>query len=618
MPATASTSLDAILRRSGLTDEMLRSAGVRPPSPGAPASAIAHEPAGAPAAAKTAQPAPRQPRASLEPSQRRETSSTAAKPPVPANRKSPVQRVPRPAATLSGFLEDKRPKVRLRGDNRLLSDVASELGPHLTQVVYVYAGEVVEYGDGSLHPTSAQRFRTLAEKHVTFYRVRTASESTVQVGATLDESDARGILVSPQFLERLNPIRHLSTVQLPVLRAGDQIEILPKGYDEATATLTVPEVVYDDSMSMDEALGVLTDLFGEYGFVDARSLAVAVAALIGLFAQQILPPKTLRPIIIYLKNSEGAGATTCAACAIVPVLGYLPTGTMPADNEEMRKLLTATLCEGRTVLLLDNVKHIIGGDALESFTTTATWRDRRLGVNETVELENTVSVFATGNGASCTPDIRRRSLTCELHLSEERAEDRIYRRPLSVNVLCALRGRILAACWTLVREWDAAGRPAPSRSHSAFPEWAQVVGGIVQAAGYACPFDTPASSFALDEDGANMRLLAAGMTPEVAYTAGEIVSLCRRINAFDGLVGATDSDFGRSQRTSFGRLLSRYDHRQVGDSKFFITGAGHARRFRVLRLENIEPLTARSPLLETDAEANESTPRKGSYTEGAI
>jgi hypothetical protein len=504
--------------------------------------------------------------------------------PKQAKDKRKLRKLPTPA-TFTTFLEDSRPKVRLRGDNRLLSDVASELGAHLSQALYTRAGEAVEYREGALHPTTAQRFRTLAEKHVTFYRVRTANESTVQVGATLDESDARGILVSPQFLEGLNLIRHLSTVRLPVLRAGDQIELLPTGYDEETATLTVPEIVYDDSMSTDEALAVLADLFGEYGFVDARSLAVAVAALIGLFAQQILPPKTVRPIIIYLKNSEGAGATTCAACAIVPVLGYLPTGTMPADNEEMRKLLTATLCEGRTVLLLDNVKQIIGGDALEAFTTTATWRDRRLGVNETVELENTVSVFATGNGASCTPDIRRRSLTCELHLSEERAEDRVYRRPLSVNVLRTLRPRILAACWALVREWDAAGRPEPSRSHSAFPEWAATVGGIVQFAGYACPFDTPSSSFAVDEDGANMRLLVAGMTPGVAYTAGEIVSLCRKINAFDVLLGFTDADFGRSQRTSFGRLLSRYDHRQVGDSKFLITGSGHAKRFSVLRTE---------------------------------
>ena len=131
--------------------------------------------------------------------------------------------------TVSSFINDTRPKVKLRGDNRLLSDVASELGPNLSSVLYAHSGEVVEYRDGLLHSISAQLLRTLAERHVVFYKTHGSSESFANVNVTLDEGDARGILVSPQFLECLNPIAHVNSVRLPVLRSNGKVELLPEG-----------------------------------------------------------------------------------------------------------------------------------------------------------------------------------------------------------------------------------------------------------------------------------------------------------------------------------------------------------------------------------------------------
>jgi len=630
MPAAASTSLDVILRRTGLSDEMLRSAGVRPPSPGAgaPASAIAHEPAGAPAAAKMAQSSSQRPAPSPEPLKDRETDSivtgntketvepdAATKPATPARVARTAKREPRPAVTLSDFLEDKRPKVRLRGDNRLLSDVASELGSHLSQVLYTHAGEVVEYWDGSLHPISAQRFRTLAERHVTFYRVRSVNESVIHVGTTLDESDSRGILASPQFIECLNPIRHISTARLPTLRADKRLKLLPTGYDPETATYTDAQVDYVEDMPFADAVEVILDQFREFPFPDNSSKSVAVSALVGLYAKQLIPVGELRPAYTYVKNAEGAGASTLAACAIVPVLGDLPTGVKATDDDELRKAITSAVRCGKDVLFLDNLKGTLNSPSLEAFVSAATWRDRLLGANEIVTGPNTITVFCTANGLSISPDWRRRSLFAELHLSEERAEDRVFKRPLSVPVLKAMRPQILAACWSLVRHWDELGRPQPSRSHSAFPAWAATIGGIVEAGGFGCPLATSNVAAVADEDGANMRMLAAGMTPGTAYTSVEIVNLCRKLNIFDGVLGSAEGDMGRAQRTAFGRLLARYDQRRVGNSKFLINGSGHARRFGVLRAEE---RAGRGMNAEMEAGVDESTPRKGSYTEGAL
>jgi hypothetical protein len=170
-----------------------------------------------------------------------------------------------------------------------------------------------------------------------------------------------------------------------------------------------------------------------------------------------------------------------------------------------------------------------------------------------------------------------------------------------VPVLKAMRPKILGACWALVRHWDAMGRPQPSRSHSAFPAWASIIGGIVEAAGFACPFETARIAIVADEDGEGMRQLVAAMTPVTAHTSSQIVDLCRRFDIFPGLVGSTDDDMGRSQRTAFGRLIARYHDRRVGDLRFFITGTGHGKRFRVLRPEDIEQQMARSPRSETEA-----------------
>jgi hypothetical protein len=344
--------------------------------------------------------------------------------------------------------------------------------------------------------------------------------------------------------------------------------------------MTLAGCEYRDDLTFDEALAVLRNLFGEFEFADAeRSLAVAVSALVGLYAQQLPPAGALRPVFVYTKNAEGSGASTAAACAVVPVLGDLPTGSQPCDGEEMRKLLTSSLREGQHVLLLDNVKGILGGAALEAFCSAATWCDRVLGANELVTLENSITVFATANGATLTPDMRRRSLVCELHLSVERAEDRRFKRPLNVAVLKSLRPQILAACWALVRSWGEQGRPEPSRSHSAFPEWAATIAGIVESAGFGCPLATPKTMFAPDEDGDNMRSLMAAMKPERPYDATQLYVLCRANQIFTTLVGLHEGDMGKAQLSTMGRLLARYHNRLVGKSRFLIVGTGHGRRF---------------------------------------
>jgi len=486
---------------------------------------------------------------------------------------------PQPAEVES-FLNDTRPRIRLRGDGKLLSDVATELGPRLSAVLYKHNGEVVECQNGLLHPVAAQRFRTLSERSVVFYKVHSVNKAIINVGVTLDESDARGILVAPQFLERLNLIAHVNNVRLPVLRSNGNVELLPEGYDSKTATLTDAQVSYSEGMPFADAMAVIRDLFSEFQFSDGeRSRSVAISALLGLYCKQLIQSGELRPAFTITKNAEGSGATMCAACAIVPVLGSLPTGVKSGNDEEMRKQITTTIRCGRDVLFLDNLKGQLNSPSLEAFVSAATWTDRLLGGNEVVSGANVVTVVVTANGLGITPDWRRRSLFIELHLSQEHAEDKVFARPLSEPVLKAMRPQILAACWSMVKHWDEAGRPQPSRSHSAFPAWASTVGGIVEGAGFACPFDPAKIAIVADEDGQDMRTLVAEMIPAHPYTSKELIDLCRKLDIFTGLIGSKDAEMGRTERSAFGKLLARYNDRTVADFRFSIDGTGHAKRF---------------------------------------
>jgi putative DNA primase/helicase len=484
---------------------------------------------------------------------------------------------------LQAAFDDPRPKVRLPGDNWLLSETAATLGQHLgDRSLFVRNGEIVLLEASELRSVSPQTFRTLVEQYVVCYRQRTFKDASYEVNVTMRDDEARGIMASPQFTERLRRLRRLNLCRLPVFRDDGKLELPPDGYDLASKTLTVSSVAYAEDMSLAVAIETLNDLLSEFCFADGeRSKAVAVAALIGLYAAQLLPEGALRPCFIVTKNAEGAGASTLVSCAVVPVIGRLPTGVKSDDDDETRKALTAAVREARLVMLFDNQKSRLSSAALEAFVSSPTWSDRLLGVNQTFTGQNIATVFITANGCTVSPDMRRRSLVIELHLEAEHAEDRQFGRPLDLPTLLALRPKILAACWSLVRHWHTQGQPLPSRSHSAFPTWAKVIGGIVQAAGFACPLNTANVAVAADEDGEAMRRLVDVMQPGAPYMFAEIVELCQFNGCFDGLVGDIGAELKNATRVTLARLLGRYDHRLVGNCRFVIDGKGHKRRYHI-------------------------------------
>jgi hypothetical protein len=141
----------------------------------------------------------------------------------------------------------------------------------------------------------------------------------------------------------------------------------------------------------------------------------------------------------------------------------------------------------------------------------------------------------------------------------------------------------VSAWWALIQDWDRAIRPKPSRRNSSFPEWSDVVGGIVQHAGYGCALETPQIESAADMDGTDMRALvkaiAAGSILKVVDFEA-IVESARAGGLFTRIIG-DGQDLDARAKATLAVILKRYDKRLVGGYRFTLLGKGRSRRFQV-------------------------------------
>ena len=256
----------------------------------------------------------------------------------------------------------------------------------------------------------------------------------ISFNRSIPKEEADTILQSEHLTKHLARIRAVNNVRLPVQRSSGHIELLPEGYDHESMIYTMPGGPQISDIGAELARNALLELLEEFCFIEGdekRAKAVAIAAMLTLFDFGILPQDVLRPAFLYTANAEGSGKTLLAKLAIIPRTGVSPTGPWPEKDDEIEKRVFANTLAGSSVLFFDNAKRHIASASLESAITTPTISGRVLGLSKNMEVENMMTVFITANGATISPDMRRRSLQIDLHLREARSEDRVIRNPLN-------------------------------------------------------------------------------------------------------------------------------------------------------------------------------------------
>ena len=175
----------------------------------------------------------------------------------------------------------------------------------------------------------------------------------------------------------------------------------------------------------------------------------------------------------------------------------------------------------------------------------------------------------------------------DFFLREVRAEVRTIRRPLDEQGILAARAQILGSLYALVRDWVDAGKPPPTRPHTSFVEWSNVIAGIVEHAGYINPVPEPDEAAPVDPETAHMERLVGlmnGLENPFGLTFRAVVDLCREHGLFEPQLPSEAAE--RRGNTQFGRLLKRFDQRDFpGRVQFRLLGEGHQRRYAAMPLD---------------------------------
>jgi DNA polymerase-1 len=504
-----------------------------------------------------------------------------------------------------------RPRIILPALGRSNSEFGKELGATIAPALdlFMFSSNVVEIttvpaadDKGAIpgHMISTLRPTELV----------TAVERTVETGVlredqagdevfipkSMSEADARITLVSGFFSDCLPRIRRVLDVPVPHFSDDGKL-IYPKtGYDERFGTWLNPHAPKLKTMGHSEALRwLLNDLFGlpengGFWWHDEQARVHALARFITPFCRGLMGWKRT-PLWIFDGNREGCGKDTCADLTHVAYTGrsIVCAPLSKECDDEMRKRITSALMAGSRFFHLANMKGHVRYASLEAATdNSGVWEDRRLGVSETLTLPNETEFSFSANNATWEPDIERRCRRIRLRFTPEEINSHRYKYPDIKGWVRQHRSELLSAVAALVNEWVRQGCPPGPSPFTSFPEWGQVVGGILHCAGLPDPCmpheDSQSSG---DQSTRAMREffeLALGHFGDREVLKKEFQEFIQQDESVHELFDWLDFTARRGM-ISFGKLVTKFDKRELGGITFRLKqtskNSGTYRFFRI-------------------------------------
>jgi hypothetical protein len=257
----------------------------------------------------------------------------------------------------------------------------------------------------------------------------------------------------------------------------------------------------------------------------------------------------------------------------------------------MRKRITSALMAGSRFFHLANMKGHVRYASLEAATdNSGVWEDRRLGVSETLTLPNETEFSFSANNATWEPDIERRCRRIRLRFTPEDINGHRYRYPDIKGWVRQHRADLLSAVATLVNEWVRQGCPPGPTPFTSFPEWGEVVGGILHCAGLPDPcLPHEESQSSGDQSTRAMReffALALGRFGDREVLKKEFQEFVQQDEGVQELFDWIDFTTRRGQ-TTFGKLIVKFDKRELGGITFLLKQT--SKNYAVYRFFRAEP-----------------------------
>jgi len=382
-------------------------------------------------------------------------------------------------------------------------------------------------------------------------------------------------------------IRPLTSVtRAPTMRPDGSI-LFESGYDRQTGLLHWPNADFPpipNEPSRDDARAAyecLCETVRHFPFAANHHRAAWVTSVLTLLARGAIGDDSV-PLFAMTANTQGSGKSRLVDAAFRIATGLsAPRTSLPDQEEEFRKRITALVVEGDPACLIDNVRRKLESTALEAALSGAIWQDRMLGVTGNVRAPMLIVWFASGNNLEFSSDMSRRTLEIRLESPLENPE---LRDLPDLNAWIAeKRHHLVTWALTILRAWHCAGRPALVRSWGSFEAWSAL---FPNAVAWASDVDPLLARRSIDADADDERvrlgailacveamgvsditvrqLLSAlyGSSPERGETPDHHPSYGGARDALEAVTHARD---GRTpDLTRVGQYLARNQRRVVG------------------------------------------------------
>ncbi|MCA9776167.1 MAG: hypothetical protein KC800_05600 [Candidatus Eremiobacteraeota bacterium] len=235
---------------------------------------------------------------------------------------------------------------------------------------------------------------------------------------------------------------------------------------------------------IEAAVALLMEPLQDFPFFEDSDRANALSLALAIVGRGVIAG--LMPAYMVAAATHGTGKGLLASVLCLLATGQkIEVEPWKCDGEEFRKSVTSSLMEGSRLVCFDNVNDEMDSGNFAAVVTADVWKDRQLGANKNVKLENRTIFMATANNPAMSAEVQRRFITIELASNEENPADRSNFKIRNLSGWIRDRqGELIAALLTLWRAWFAAGKPRwRERKLGSFEPCCEIIGGVLNVAG---------------------------------------------------------------------------------------------------------------------------------------
>jgi hypothetical protein len=268
-------------------------------------------------------------------------------------------------------------------------------------------------------------------------------------------------------------------VTCPTIRSDGSVLNTP-GYDLSTGLYYLPSRDYPEipkSPTRDDAresYQQLENVFINFPLSEDWHKSTCIAAICTVVARHLVRTAPMFPIT---SNTPGSGKSLLATAISMIATGATPAFDSNAPEEEMAKKILTIGMEATPIVVLDNVRTVLGCPSLDRALTGEILSGRILGLSKSAVIRNRTTFFATGNNLRYGNDLIRRIVPITLSPKEQNPEERTeFEHKDLLGWIDTNQPKLLVHALTILKAYIEAGKPDTNLPpYGGFSDWSDII-----------------------------------------------------------------------------------------------------------------------------------------------